>query len=101
LLPYISDDSTSLQNLVEAVARAGADYMIADLLNFRGETRRRFMEFLTMHYPDLQGKYEQLYPTEYCEKDYAKKVRKQVNGMIKEAGLDKYDLMYSYRKKKP
>jgi DNA repair photolyase len=100
LLPYISDDSTSLRNLVKAVAHAGADYMIADLLNFRGETRRRFMEFVTNHYPDLQEKYKQLYQTEYCEKDYANKVRKQVNGMIKEAGLDKYDLMYSYRKKK-
>ena len=73
LLPYISDDSTSLENLIKAVAHAGADYMIADLLNFRGETRSRFMEFLTIHYPDLQSKYEQLYQTEYCEKDYAKK----------------------------
>jgi DNA repair photolyase len=74
--------------------------MIADMLNFRGETRSRFMEFLTIHFPELKVEYERLYQTEYCEKDYAKKVRKQTNGFIKEADLDKYDLMFSYRKKK-
>ena len=100
LLPYISDDSTSLENLAKTAAGAGADYMIADVLNFREETRSRFMEFLTINFPELKGKYERLYQTEYCEKEYAKKVRKQANGFIKEADLDKYDLMFSYRKKK-
>jgi DNA repair photolyase len=100
LLPYISDDSTSLENLVKTVADAGADYLIADLLNFRGESRSRFMEFLRIHYPELQGRYKQLYRTEYCEKDYTKIVRKKVNNIIKEACLDNYDLMFSYRKRK-
>jgi DNA repair photolyase len=98
LLPHISDDVASLEKLVKAVADAGADYLIADLLNFRGEARSRFMEFLAVNFPELKGRYEQLYPTQYCDKEYSKKVRKQINGLIKEAHLDKYDLMFSYRK---
>ena len=99
LLPHISDDVASLEKLVSAVAGAGADYLITDLVNFRGEVRSRFMDFLTVNFPEFKVEYERLYQTEYCEKDYAKAVRKQASVLIKEVELDKYDLMFSYRKK--
>ena len=100
LLPHISDDASRVKNLVEAVAEAGADYMIVDLLNFRGETRSRFMEFVITNFPELREEYERLYQTNYCDKDYAKQVRKQTNVLIKANKLDKYELMFSYRKSK-
>jgi DNA repair photolyase len=98
LLPLISDDAASVESLVKAVSEAGADYMIVDLLNFRGETRSRFMEFISTNYPELRTEYERLYKTDYCDKDYSKQVRKQVNVLIKKAKLDNYELMFSYRK---
>ena len=100
LLPYISDDASSVKKLVKAVAEAGADYLIVDLLNFRGETRSRFVEFVTTNFPELREEYEQLYQTSYCDKDYTKQVRKQTNVLIKANKLDKYELMFSYRKRK-
>lgn len=98
LLPHISDDAADVESLVEAVSEAGADYMIVDLLNFRGETRNRFMEFISTNYPELKTEYERLYRTDYCNKDYSKQVRKQINAFVKNAKLDKYELMFSYRK---
>jgi DNA repair photolyase len=98
LLPNISDDVASVESLVKAVSEAGADYLIVDLLNFRGETRSRFMEFINANYPELRTEYERLYKTDYCDKDYSKQVRKQVNVLVKKDKLDKYELMFSYRK---
>lgn len=101
LLPHISDDAASVENLVKAVSEAGADYMIVDLLNFRGETRSRFMELINTNFPELKTEYERLYQTDYCNKDYSKQVRKQATAFIEKAKLDKYELMFSYRKSNP
>lgn len=98
LLPLISDNAASVESLVKAISEAGADYMIVDLLNFRGETRNRFMGFINANYPELRTEYERLYKADYCDKDYSKQVRKQVNALIKKAKLDNYALMFSYRK---
>ena len=73
LLPYISDHEKDLEELIRTLAEAKADYVIVDMLNFRGESRDRFTEFLKKYDSDLIPKYEKLYQTNYCEKNYAKK----------------------------
>ncbi len=100
LLPYISDNEKDVEELVRTVAEHGADFVITDVLNFREEARARFMEFLTHYEPDLIPKYEELYQTRYCSKSYARKVRRHAKNCIKKYEVDKYDKMYSFRKKK-
>ena len=46
LLPYISDGATDIEELVKCVADFDTDYVIIDVLNFRGETSDRIFEFL-------------------------------------------------------
>ncbi len=99
LLPYISDSEKDVEELVKTVAGQGADYVIVDVLNFRGEARNRFMEFLNSYDLDLIPKYENLYETNYCDKNYVKTVRRYANKIIKQYKADNYDKMYSYRKK--
>lgn len=98
LLPYISDSEYHMENLIKALAENGADYMIVDMLNFREETRDRVMPFIKEHYPELVPDYEKLYKTNYCDKEYVKKIRKYTNSLIKRYKLDDYDKMFSYRK---
>lgn len=100
LLPCISDRQKDLEELMKAVSERGGDYVITDMLNFREEARVRFMEFLTVYDPDLVPMYEKLYQTNYCEKEYAKKIRKDANELAKKYGVDNYAKMFSYRKKK-
>jgi len=100
LLPYISDNEKDVEELVRTVAEHGADFVIADVLNFREEARTRFMEFLTHYEPDLIPTYEELYQARYCNKSYAKKMRRHARNCIKKYKVDKYDKMYSFRKKK-
>nr|MDO8097531.1 radical SAM protein [Candidatus Njordarchaeota archaeon] len=99
LLPHISDDKNNVEELVRAAREHGAEYLIADLLNFRGETRTRFREFLATYYSDLTPEYERLYQTNYCEGSYAKKIRIQTNECIKTHGLENYEKVYSFRKR--
>ena len=100
LLPYISDNESQLENLIKEIAKNGADYMIVDMLNLREETRGRVMPFIKEYYPELVSDYEELYKTNYCDKEYAKQVRKYSNSLIKKYKLDNYDKMFSYRKEK-
>lgn len=98
LFPYISDSESDVEKLVKTSSENGADYVIIDMLNFREEARDRVMEFIKNYYPDLISKYGELYKTNYCDKEYAKVVRKHANKLIKKYGVDNYDKMFSYRK---
>ena len=95
----ISDSEKDMGELVKTAAGACADFVIVDTLNFRGEVRDRFMEFLKSYDPDLVSKYEELYQTDYCDKKYTSVKRKYANRLVKEYKVDNYDKMYSYRKK--
>jgi len=99
LLPYISDHEKDLEELIRTLAEAKADFVIVDMLNFRGETRERFTEFLKKYDSDLIPKYEKLYQTNYCKQNYTKKIRNQANKFIKKYQVDKYDKMFSFTKK--
>jgi len=98
LFPHISDDEKDLENLIKTFAENGADYVIIDLLNFREEARDRVIPFIKEHFPALVSNYEELYKTNYCDKEYVKKIRKNANKLIKKYKVDKYDKMFSYRK---
>jgi len=100
LIPLISDSEEWLEGLVKAVAEAGADYVIADTLNFREEAGPRFLEFLSGYSPDLVPRYKELYTTNYCDKEYSKRVRQVANRIIKRHKVDNYEKMLSYHKTK-
>jgi DNA repair photolyase len=99
LLPFISDEERDLEELVKTVTRLGADYLVVDVLNLRGESRGRFMEFLKGYDSKLIPKYQELYKSAYCEKELSKSVRKRANRLIKKYKLDNYILMKSFSRK--
>jgi len=99
LLPFISDNEKDVEKLAKAVAEVGADFVIADVLNFRGEARERFHDFLRDYDARLIPEYEKLYQTKYCPKEYAGAVRRRAEEFIVEYGVDKYDKMYSFKRR--
>ena len=84
--------------MVKSVADLGVDYVIIDMLNFRGETKDRMFEFLRDYDSNLIQKYEKLYQTKYCDKDYANSIRRMSNKFIRKYKLDNYEKMYSFKK---
>ncbi len=100
VLPYISDDEETLEGMIKTFSELGVDYVIVDVLNYKGETRQRMTKFLESNYPSLIPKYEALYPNDYCDKEYSKNLRKITARLVKNYHVDHYDKMYSYRKNK-
>jgi DNA repair photolyase len=98
LLPYLSDHETDVERLMKAVAENGADYVVADVLNLRGDARRRYLSFLQTYDSALLPQYEALYPTTYCDNAYAQRVRRYTHQIIKRFGVDQYDKMHSFRR---
>ena len=41
VLPYISDDEKTLEGMIKTFSELNVDYVIVDVLNFKGETRQR------------------------------------------------------------
>lgn len=100
VLPYISDDEKTLDEMVKTFSELKVDYVIVDVLNYKGETRHRMTNFLEGYDPSLIPKYEALYQTDYCDKEYSKNVRKITNKLVNKYHVDNYDKMFSYRKNK-
>jgi len=100
LFPYINDSENEVEKLIKTMAEAGADYVIVDVLNFRGEAKDRVMNFLNRHNSELIPKYEELYQDKYCDKHYQKELRKMTTRLVKKYHVDNFEKMYSYRKKK-
>jgi DNA repair photolyase len=98
LFPHITDSEKDLEKLIKTFAENGADYVIIDMLNFREEARSRIIPFIKEEFPSLVSNYEDLYTTNYCDKEYAKQVRKYANKLVKKYNVDKYDKMFSYHK---
>jgi len=98
LFPHITDGEKDLEKLIKTFSENGADYVIIDMLNFREEARSRIMPFIKEEFPSLVSNYEGLYTTNYCDKEYAKQVRKYANKLVKKYNVDKYDKMFSYNK---
>jgi DNA repair photolyase len=94
LLPYVSDSQEEIESLVKTVAGTGADFVIADVLNFRGEVRARFMDFLKSYDQDLVPKYEELYQTSYCDRKYASVLRESARTFIRKYRVDNYEKMF-------
>jgi len=98
LLPFITDQKEDIHDLIKTVADQGADYVIVDILNFRGEAQTRFCEFLNTYDPNLIGQYDELYETPYCAKSYTKRIRQQANSFINQYQVSDYNKMFSYRR---
>jgi hypothetical protein len=72
--------------------------VIIYMLNFREVARERVMPFIKEHYLELVLNYEELYETNYCDKECAKQIRKYANRLVKKYSMDGYDKIFSYGK---
>lgn len=88
VLPYLTDSVAHLDSLLGQIADAGATGATAFGLHLRGSTRGWFMTWLARSYPDLVGKYRELYRRgAYLPAEYRKTLHDRVSPLIAEHGL--------------
>ena len=61
ILPGLSDDPAKIADVVRAAREAGATFVWASMLYLRPGTKEHFLETLGREWPELAGRYEELY----------------------------------------
>src|SRR5438132_12119703 len=66
VLPGLSDSPGQLEATVAAAAQAGACFLWANIVYLKPGTKDHFMDFLAREYPQLLGRYRDLFPGAYA-----------------------------------
>jgi DNA repair photolyase len=86
ILPGISDGREQIRTVVEACVEAGATFVSPILLHLRPVVRDVYMEWLQVEYPELVGRYEEMYPKAYAARSLQTELREEVSAAITDAG---------------
>ncbi len=88
VLPYLTDSVEHLDNLLCEIAAAGASGATVFGLHLRGSTRGWFMSWLSQTYPQLVGRYRELYRRgAYLPQSYRDELRARAEPLIARHGL--------------
>lgn len=88
IIPYITDSSEGLEEIIEKSAEKNASYVIAETLKLKDECRARVVEVIKRHFPELLLKYKNLY--EFGSSPdirYTNKLRNVINFSLKKYGI--------------
>jgi DNA repair photolyase len=88
VLPWLTDDSATLDALLADVAAAGAAGATVLPLHLRPGAREWFMQWLQRHHPELVGRYRRLYADgSYVPRWYAERLGSRVRPLLERHGL--------------
>jgi DNA repair photolyase len=88
VLPYLTDSVEHLDGLLCGIAAAGASGVTVFGLHLRGSTRSWFMSWLSQTYPQLVGRYRELYRRgAYLPPSYRDELRAKAGPLIARHGL--------------
>ncbi|MEI6093299.1 MAG: radical SAM protein [bacterium] len=79
ILPFISDNKSSLEDIFSNARKANCNYVITAVLNLRGDTKTNYLKFIEQKFPDLISKYTSLYKSSFVTKEYNKSLYKEIN----------------------
>jgi DNA repair photolyase len=88
VIPYLTDSERHLDELLEAIAGAGAAGVTAFPMHLRGSTRGWFLSWLAEEHPALVRRYRQLYGRgAYVSPEYSAWLRARIDPLILRHGL--------------
>jgi DNA repair photolyase len=87
ILPYLTDNEEAINDVMSAIANAGANFVIPSVLNLKKSCKERYFAFLKNEFPHLIEKYQQLYSSAYVPKGYTNKIYKLTSHTQKLYGL--------------
>jgi DNA repair photolyase len=87
VLPGLTDDARSLEDVVVAAREHGASFVHDNVLYLRPGTKEWFMPFLREAYPHLSERYAKYYHGAYAPRTYTQDVHRVVEGLRHKFGL--------------
>jgi len=90
VLPYLTDDTASLDRALERVAAAGADSALYTALHLRPGVKQWFLGWLERERPDLVPRYRALYRGgAYAPSEYRSELAARVRPLLRKHRLDR------------
>jgi len=84
LLPFLSDSSEQLEEMVKTAKEYGANYLFVGALTLQGEARRDYYNVLRKRYPSLVEEYSKLYCQSYQPgRTYWRRIEKEFKEFCK------------------
>ncbi len=87
VLPGLTDDPQSLEEVVEAAREHGASFIHDNVLHLKPGTKEWLMPFLREAYPHLSERYAKYYRGVYAPKTYTQEVHRVVSRLRLKYGL--------------
>jgi len=89
ILPGLTDDPGSLEELARHAAAAGAGFLYGNLLFLKPSAMNQFMPFLEREFPQLVRRYQKLYArSAYLEGKYKERMMKLMAALRSRYGLE-------------
>jgi len=93
ILPFLSDDRTSMEKMVKRASEVKVDYMLSGILYLSGGIKDRYLSFIKRVFPEYYSAYVKLYPKGKANPDYKSKIHSFLGRM-----REKYEVNAQYSK---
>ncbi len=93
VFPLVTDTREQMAEIASAAADAGVSYFLADMLSLRQSAREYFLPYLRETFPELAPRYEEIFKGDYLPFDRRREVKKMLQEVAAEYGVDHYDRM--------
>jgi len=93
IIPYITDNEQNFDNIYDMASQCNAHYVLPGTLYLRGCTRKYFLDFIEIEFPQEHESIVKLYKTGGAGKEYKNVLYEKVNRI-----RNKYGISNSYTK---
>lgn len=88
ILPFLSDDKTSMEKMVRRASEVKVDYMLSGVLYLSGEIKEKYLSFIKREFPEYYFDYVKLYPRGRVNLDYKSKIHSFLGRMREKYGVN-------------
>ena len=100
MIPYITATRNNLTAIFKTASACKIDYMIAEMLNLKGGTKRNFFQFIQKNYPSYYEPLWQLYHNKEKRLAYKKELYNIINELSKTYHISRNYLKYVPKERK-
>ena len=88
ILPFLSDDKTSMEKMVKRASEVKVDYMLSGVLYLSGGIKDKYLNFIKREFPQYYSAYVKLYPRGKANSDYKSKIHFFLGRMREKYGVN-------------
>lgn len=81
VIPYITDNKENLENIVKMASELNLDFIIVDMLNLYGETKKSFFKFIEDVFPEKANSIKEIYKSSKNISEYNENLHRLIKSI--------------------